>query len=125
MIRIVEKKLWGFGAPPLNAVLIFPNNFLNFGLDTIEKQYIINLTSNSSKTSASLVLSDSKVAFFGEAVIVHTFLYCVLFIDIIREVCRQIFLSSKLGGGYFVESDSFSVFNFFQYRIKFFLCKLS
>ena len=45
---------------------------------------------------ASVVLSDSKVMFLGERnhATFHSFLYFVLFI--VREVCHQILLSSKL-----------------------------
>ena len=41
------ENLWGFSAIPLKAVLIFPKNFLDFELDTVENQGIINLSSYS------------------------------------------------------------------------------
>ena len=44
------------------AILIFPN-FLDFRLDTIEKQSIIYLSSYSSKGFAPVILSDSEVTF--------------------------------------------------------------
>ena len=43
----------------------FPKNFLVFWLDTIEK-HIINLGSYSSNSYASVVVSDSEVAFLGD-----------------------------------------------------------
>ena len=51
---------------PSKVVLIFPQNLFDFGLDTIEKQGIIDFSSYRSKSYASVVLSDSGIAFFGE-----------------------------------------------------------
>ena len=62
--------------------MIFPKNFLNLKMNMIEKQGIINLSSDSSKSYASAVLSDSQVAFFfkkGENAAFHPILLCVLF----------------------------------------------
>ena len=60
-------------------VLIFSMNFLDFRLDMIEKQNIINL---SSKRYASVVVSVSKVALFDKEkdAAFHPFLYCILFV---------------------------------------------
>ena len=58
----------------LEAILIFPQNFLSFKSDMIEKQGIINLSSY-----AFVVLSDSEVAFLGEGkdVAFCPFLFCL------------------------------------------------
>ena len=48
--------------PP--AVLIFPKIFLDFGLDTIKIQGIINLSCKNSYCYDSVVVSDSEVTFF-------------------------------------------------------------
>ena len=47
----------------LKVVQTFSKNFLDFRLNTIEKQGIINLISSSSKPNASIVLSDSEATF--------------------------------------------------------------
>ncbi len=47
-------------------VWIFPQNFTNFGLDTIEKQVIINLSSYSSYCYVPVDLNDSEVSFIRE-----------------------------------------------------------
>ena len=57
------QNLWGFGSFSLKGVLIFPKNFLDVELDTIEKRNIINIRSYRSQSYASLVLSDSDVVF--------------------------------------------------------------
>ena len=66
----------------LRAILIFPKNFLNFRLNKIGKQDIINLSNNSSKSYAFVVLIDSKVTFIGkeEDAAFCLFLFCVFFI---------------------------------------------
>ena len=84
----------------LKAVLLFLKNFLEFRLETTEKQGIINL---SRKSYASVVLSKSKVAFLEEEKDTNfcPFLLCFvyrLFYCIIGEVCCQILLFSKLQG---------------------------
>ena len=48
------------------TILIFPKNFLNHRLDTIEKFGIINLNNYGSKSYASVVLSDSEVILLWE-----------------------------------------------------------
>ena len=63
---IWQLNLWGCGVISLKTILIFPKNFLVFRSDIIKKQGIINLSSYNSKSNASLVLSDSKVAFLRE-----------------------------------------------------------
>ena len=77
-----------------------------------------------SYSNASVILSDSKVAFLGEWKNV-CILYCVLFIDHfayskkygVKFSCLPLFRR------YFVKACSFSPFNFFQYSIKLFFCK--
>ena len=61
------------GSVSLKLRISFSKNWSDFAsefsysrLNTIEKQSMINLTSNSSKSYASVVLSDFKVAFIGE-----------------------------------------------------------
>ena len=76
--RIV--RIWECGSIPSKAVCIFLKSFLNFGLDTIEKQSIINLSCNNSKSHVSIVLNDSVVAYLGKGTDI-TFLGCVLFIN--------------------------------------------
>ncbi len=44
----------------------FPENFLEFRSDTIEKQGIINLSNINSRSYASRVISDTEVAFLEE-----------------------------------------------------------
>ena len=65
----------------MKAILIVPKNFLDFRSDTIEKQGIIN--SSSSDGYASVVLSDSKVAFQEEMkkTTFRLFIFCVCFIN--------------------------------------------
>ena len=48
------------------SVLIFPKNFFNFRFDTVEKQSLINLNTDRSKSSASAVLRDFAVRFLRE-----------------------------------------------------------
>ena len=94
---INRQNLWWCGSIYLKTVLNFFKIFLDFRLDNLKKQIIINL---SNKSHAFVVLSDSKVAFLGEGeeAAFYPFLYCVLFIQgrIIEAVCCQIFLSSIL-----------------------------
>ena len=49
----------------------------------IDKQGIINLSSNSSKSYAPVVLSESEITFLreGKDAAFHPFLYCVLLIQ--------------------------------------------
>ena len=61
----------------LKTILIFPKNFCNFRLDMIEKLNIINLSSYSSKSYASLVLSNSEVTFLGKGRM-QLFIYFIL-----------------------------------------------
>ena len=72
----------------------FPKNFLYFGSDTIEKQGIIDLSSYSSKYYASVVLSDSEIAFLGKGKYAFKF-FCLLYFR-----------------GYYVEDCSVSALNF-------------
>ena len=60
----------------MKTILIFPKNFLNFKLDTIEKQ---NFTAVAVKGYVTVVLCDSKVAFFRDwdDVAFRPFLSCV------------------------------------------------
>ena len=66
----------------LKTVLISSKNFLNFRMDMIEKQVIINLSKLSSKSNTSALLGYSKIAFLCEGVDApfYLFLYCVLVI---------------------------------------------
>ena len=56
--------LWCCESISPKTVLIFPANFLNFRFNTVEKQNKILLSSNRSKSSASVVLDHSAVNFF-------------------------------------------------------------
>ena len=58
--------LWSYGLISPKTMLIFPENFLNFRFDMVEKQNIVNLSSYRSKSYASVVLSYSEVNFLGE-----------------------------------------------------------
>ena len=83
----------------MKVLLIFCKNFLDFGLDTVEKHG--NLSCDNSKSYASTVLHDSKAVFLGEGkVTIFRFISLLCFVYrlhcIFREVCYQIFLSSKL-----------------------------
>ena len=64
----------------------------------IEKQAIVNLCNYGGMSYASVVLSDSKIAFLGERMDedFQPFFYCFVYIQccIIKEVCCQILLSS-------------------------------
>ena len=76
------QNLWRFRSISPKSVLILPKNFLNFRLDTIEKQGIINRSSYSSKSHVSEVFFyDSEITFLKEDTAFHLFLYWVLFID--------------------------------------------
>ena len=77
-----DQNLWIWVTISPKAVLIFSKNFFDFGMDMIEKLGIVNFSSYSSKISASVVLSDSKVTFLGEGKdrAFYSFLSCVLFI---------------------------------------------
>ena len=55
-----------YGLISLKTFLLFPMSFSDFKSDAIEKQGIINLCKCSSKSYASVVLSDFKVTFLGE-----------------------------------------------------------
>ena len=57
------QNLLGYWAISLKVVLIFPKNFLIFRIDIIEKQGVINLSSYSKKSFASIVLCGSKFVF--------------------------------------------------------------
>ena len=117
---ISTQNLRSCGSISRKAVLIFPKNFFNFRLGTIEKQGKINLSSYSNKSYVPVILSDSKVSFLqeGQDAVVHPFLYCVLFIQccIIKEVCHQTRL-------YFIKACYFSAFNFFRTASKFYSVK--
>ena len=93
----------------------FLKNFLNFRSDMMEKQGIINLSSYSIKSYASVVLSDSRVTFLGERSMQPFIHFSFVYIQhcIIEEVCLQIFLSSKLHGGIFSRPAAFLHFIFF------------
>ena len=93
---MISQNLKSCGSIFLKALLIFPKDFLDFRLDTAQKQDIINLSSYGRMSYASVVLSGSKVAIHGKGKMqpfVHFFiefwLYCM-----IEEACHQIFLSS-------------------------------
>ena len=58
IVRISEVERFSF-----KAVQIFLKNFLDFGLDMIEKRGIINFNSFSNESYASVVLCDSDVTF--------------------------------------------------------------
>ena len=55
----VASNLWVYESIFPKTVLNFPKNFLEFWLDTIKKQDIINLSGYSSKSYASVVLNYS------------------------------------------------------------------
>ena len=57
------KNLWCCGSVSPKNTLILPKNFLDFSLDAIEKQSIINLSHSGNKGYASIVLDDSEVTF--------------------------------------------------------------
>ena len=81
------------------AILIFPKNFLDFGLNTIKKQDIINLSSYRSKSYTSVVLSAIVLSWKEEVTaFFFSFLDCFVYTQdcIIEEVCRQILLSPIL-----------------------------
>ena len=75
IIRTCKVKDWFLR----KTFLIFPKNFLNISLDTIENQGTINLSSYSCKNYTSVIPNDSEVTFLrnGEAAAYHPFLYCV------------------------------------------------
>ena len=100
------------------AVLIFPKKFLNFKLNRIKKQGIMNLCSYSSKSVASVVLSDSEVAYHGEEEDATfrpflSFYFVYKQCCIIEGECRKMFLSFILQEE-FVSACSFSAYNFFS-----------
>ena len=76
------QNLKNYGSISQKIVLIFPEKFLNFRSDTIEKQSTINLDSYIYKSNASVVLCDSEVTFLweGKDVAFRSFLFYVLFI---------------------------------------------
>ena len=78
-----SQNLWSSGLISQKTILIFPKNFLDFRLDTVEKQSFINLNSDSSKSYAFVVPIDSNVTFFdeGEDAAFCPFLSCILVID--------------------------------------------
>ena len=106
------------GTITLKAILIFPKNFLDFGLDTIKKQCIINLSSYSSKSYAFVVLGDSEVTFLEEGMdaIFHPFLNWVLCIDCIWRSMSN-FLVFQTSGGISLRLTALLLF-FFKYCIK-------
>ena len=59
------ENMWDCTLISQKAILIFPENFFHFRSAIIEKQSIIN-NCYSSKSSASVVLSDSKVTLLGK-----------------------------------------------------------
>ena len=61
-----SQSLRSCGSISLKTILIFPKNFLNFWLNTIEKLDILTLNSYSSKIYTSIVFSDSKNIFLQE-----------------------------------------------------------
>ena len=61
-----RQKLWGSGIIPSKTILILSKNFLDFGLNMIEKQGIINLSKYNSESYTSAVLSDSEVAILAK-----------------------------------------------------------
>ena len=58
---MIYQNLWGYETIPTKVIQIFSKNFLDFRPDTIEKQFIKNLSSY-----APVVFSDFKVAFLGK-----------------------------------------------------------
>ena len=92
------------------------------------KVRILNLCNYTSKSYASVVLSDSEVTFVGEGedVAFYPFLYCVLFIDSVAYSKKYVIKFPCLTYlKYFIETYRFFVFPYFQHYIKFFLHKLS
>ena len=110
-----SQNLW-CGLISLKDILIFLKS------DMIEKQDIKNFSSWRSKSYASVVLCDFEVAFLGEWDDTHfcTFFYCVLLYRVLHNQrgMSSNFLSS-IYQRYFVKACNFSIFNFFQYGIKF------
>ena len=89
--KIVDWFLW-------KTEVIFPKNFLDFRLAMNENQGIVNLRRCSSKCYASVVLTDSDIAFLGErenAVFLSISLLCFVYKlrCVVGKICRQIFLS--------------------------------
>ena len=70
-----------------------------------------------------LLLVISRLSWGRERRKLSLFLSRVLFIDCVAEICNQIFLSSQLHG-VFRRGLQFFCFNFFQYYVNFFPCKL-
>ena len=93
---------------------------LGFWLDTLKMQGIINFINHHSKRYASVVLSDSEVAFLVEGgdVTLYPFLYCVLLIYSVAWSEKYVFKFSFLqySRRYFVEACCFSVFDL-EHRI--------
>ena len=92
----------------------------------LQKPGIIKLSIYCSKSYAFVVLNDSEVAFLEENTVFCSFLYWVLLIHNVtwsKKYVVNFFLSYFRR--YFVETCSFSAFNFCQYWVKFFFRKLS
>ena len=60
------QNLLNCGSISPKTVLNFPKNFLDFRFESVEKQSIINLSSYSSRSYASVVLCYSPVTYLGE-----------------------------------------------------------
>ena len=86
-------------------------------LDTIEKQSIINLSSNSSKSYTSVVLSDSEITFLEKGKMQpfdHFYiLSCLLTVFHNSRRMSSNFLDLRRN---FVEACSFSALNFSAFR---------
>ena len=65
-------------------------NFLNFGMDSTEKQGIINLSRYRSKNYAYVVLTDSEATFLeeGKDETIRIFLFGLLFIIFTNSSAR-------------------------------------
>ena len=66
LLIVINRCCWSISPKP---ILIFPKNFLNFRLHTVEKQNIINLSSYNSKSQASVILSDFELDFVKECLV--------------------------------------------------------
>ena len=115
-----SQNLWSCGLISPKAIPIFHKNFLDFRLDMIKKQSIINLISYSNKIYASVVLRDSEVSSLGKSTMqpfIHfSFVFTVLLYTqcyIIEELCHQISLSSILLEVFHQNPQVFMLFIFF------------
>ena len=102
------RNLWSCGTIAHKAVIIFLKNFFDFRLDKIEKNGILNLVSNCSKTFVSVILrysdkeKDVAFAHFSTVFCKHVALHTR------RSISSD--FSSSIFNEYFVKFCSFSAF---------------